>query len=209
MRSVLEGNFQPSRHSDETPAPVADSDTSPTLDHDAANQVRLVPSDPVHEAPTEAVVFDVVELESQLERALPEKFAPDDYTEHDGVDRIIIGYKDGEPIYKAEPKPKPEPAARPPRRETVRRPSATANRRPADRPKRRVHSDNTDPRREYRSTHQLYQARHEQNPKEELGEFEQIDTFTYLNKWVSKATHIAAITTALLLILHYFPLPSG
>jgi hypothetical protein len=55
----------------------------------------------------------------------------------------------------------------------------------------------------------LYQERRTQKPGEKLGEYEETDSFAMLNKWIIKATHIAAIATALLLMWHYFPVPNG
>jgi hypothetical protein len=206
MRSVLEGDFQQPEQINEALTPATEPSASPVIELDAANQGVLVSDEPHLEQP-EAVTFDVAELESQLERALPEKFKPNNYTEADGTDRIIIGFRNGEPIYKAEPKParRKAPHPRPPAQASDR-----GEKRSSARPARRARSQSeADSRRQYQSTHALYERRHEQNPTEELGEYEEIDTFTQLNKLVTKATHLAAIATALLLILHYFPLPSS
>lgn len=187
MQSVIEGEFEPRSNHDS--AATSGPEENPPVPDDR----KVVPIDSAGQSPAKesAPEFDLGELERSLEKLQPtvqapkpEIFKPTDYADPKAADRIIDGFQNGEPTYKPEPKPDSEkrPRRRPPR------PSAE---------------------RQYRSTHDLYKAKGHLKPNHRVANEYDHSFYAIATKWVTKATHLAAIVIALLLILHYFPLPAG
>ncbi len=213
MQSVTEDEFEQRHRPTTTTAVDLEAGTQALADTPAANQRELTEAAKTAVEASPDLKFDVDALESELDlKNGKTTFKPADYSTA-ASDRIIIGYHDGEVIYKAQPKPKPEPKRlREPKprldrkRQSASSPAAPESMRlPAERPQRPSERS----QRHQRSTHQLYQERRTHKPGEKLGEFDETDSYDTATRWIIKATHIAAIAIALLLILHYFPVPTS